>query len=70
MKLKVGGLSNLIWLIVFSILSFVIFIRKVAGYGTIQTPATKLAAFIVLAIFFVFIVLVQFIILMFVKHRK
>ncbi|MFT8633464.1 DUF3923 family protein [Liquorilactobacillus ghanensis] len=47
-----------------------IFIRKVDGYGTIQTPATKLAAFIVLAIFFVFIVLVQLIILIFVKHRK
>ncbi|WP_250858985.1 DUF3923 family protein, partial [Enterococcus faecalis] len=40
MKLKVWWLSNLIWLIIFSILSFIIFIRKVAGAGTIQTPAT------------------------------
>nr|WP_259689760.1 DUF3923 family protein [Lactiplantibacillus plantarum] len=31
MKLKVWWLSNLIWLIIFSILSFVIFIRKFAG---------------------------------------
>ncbi|WP_285299902.1 DUF3923 family protein [Lactiplantibacillus plantarum] len=70
MKLKVWWLSNLIWLIIFSILSFVIFIRKVAGAGTIQTPATKLAAFIVLVVFFIVILLIQLVLLLFVKHRK
>ncbi|WP_262343878.1 DUF3923 family protein [Lactiplantibacillus plantarum] len=54
----------------FSILSFVIFIRKVAGAGTIQTPATKLAAFIVLVVFFIVIILIQLVLLLFVKHRK
>ena len=70
MKLKVWWLSNLLWLIIFSILSFVIFIRKVDGAGTIQTPATKLAAFIVLVIFFIFIVLTQLVLLLFVKRSK
>ena len=70
MKLKVWWLSNLLWLIIFSILSFVIFIRKVDGAGTIQTPATKLAAFIVLVIFFIFIVLPQLVLLLFVKRSK
>ncbi|ATQ35159.1 DUF3923 family protein [Lactiplantibacillus plantarum] len=51
-------------------LSFVIFIRKVDEAGTIQTPATKLAAFIVLVIFFIFIVLIQLVLLLFVKRRK
>ncbi|MCT4451926.1 DUF3923 family protein [Lactiplantibacillus plantarum] len=51
-------------------LSFVIFIRKVDGAGTIQTPATKLAAFIVLVVFFIFIVLIQLVLLLFVKPRK
>nr|WP_243884588.1 DUF3923 family protein [Lactiplantibacillus plantarum] len=46
------------------------FIRKVDGAGTIQTPATKLAAFIVLVIFFIFIVLIQLVLLLFVKRRK
>lgn len=70
MKLKVWWLSNLIWLIIFSILSFVISIRKVDGAGTIQTPANKLAAFIVLAVFFIFIALIQLVLLLFVKHKK
>ncbi|MGA3366544.1 DUF3923 family protein [Lactiplantibacillus pentosus] len=70
MKLKVWWLSNLIWLIIFSILSFVIFIRKVAGAGTIQTPATKLVAFIVLVVFFIVIILIQLVLLLFVKYRK
>ncbi|WP_311319018.1 DUF3923 family protein [Levilactobacillus brevis] len=55
---------------IFSILSFVIFIRKVDGAGTIQTPANKLAAFIVLVVFFIFIVLIQLVLLLFVKPRK
>ncbi|WP_299515975.1 DUF3923 family protein [uncultured Rummeliibacillus sp.] len=70
MKLKVWWLSNLIWLIIFSILSFVIFIRRVDGAGTIQTPANKLATFIVLVVFFIFIVLIQLVLLLFVKPRK
>lgn len=70
MKLKIWWLSNLIWLIIFGILSFIIFIRKVDGAGTIQTSATKLATFIILAVVFVFIFLVQLCLLLFIKHRK
>ena len=70
MKLKIWWLSNLIWLIIFGILSLVIFSRKVDGSGTVQTPSTKLAAFTVLAVFFVFIVLIQFVLLLFVKNSK
>ncbi|MDF8368003.1 DUF3923 family protein [Weissella paramesenteroides] len=51
-------------------LSFVIFIRRVDGAGTIQTPANKLATFIVLVVFFIFIVLIQLVLLLFVKPRK
>ena len=69
MKLKVWWLSNLIWLIIFSILSFIIFIRKVDGAGKIQTPATKLAAFILLVISFIIIILIQLVLLLFAKHR-
>ncbi|MBT1150911.1 DUF3923 family protein [Levilactobacillus brevis] len=58
------------WHLTSSSLSFVIFIRKVDGAGTIQTPATKLAAFIVLVVFFIFIVLIQLVLLLFVKPRK
>ncbi|XZO08798.1 DUF3923 family protein [Weissella paramesenteroides] len=45
------------------------FIRRVDGAGTIQTPANKLATFIVLVVFF-FIVLIQLVLLLFVKPRK
>ncbi|MHC6194110.1 DUF3923 family protein [Lactiplantibacillus plantarum] len=40
--------------------------RKFDGVGTIQTPATKLAAFIVLEVPFIFIVLIQLVLLLFV----
>jgi hypothetical protein len=43
--------NKLIWLIIFSTLSFVIFIRKVDGSGIIQMAATTLTAFIVLSFF-------------------
>ncbi|WP_343109595.1 DUF3923 family protein [Weissella cibaria] len=70
MKLKFWWLSNLVWLIIFSILSFVIFIRKVDGTGTIQTPETRLYSFIVLVVFFIFIVLIQVVLLLFANHRN
>ncbi|MFC6177838.1 DUF3923 family protein [Weissella sagaensis] len=46
------------------------FIRRVDGAGTIQTPVNKLATFIVLVVFFIFIVLIQLVLLLFVKPRK
>ncbi|MCP0887372.1 DUF3923 family protein [Ligilactobacillus sp. WILCCON 0076] len=70
MKLKIWWLSNLVWVIIFSILSVILFLRKVDGSGTIQTPTTKLASFIVLAVFFIFIILMQVIFLLFIKRKK
>ncbi|MDO1604251.1 DUF3923 family protein [Lactiplantibacillus plantarum] len=54
----------------FSILNFVTFIREVDGAETSQMPATKLATFIVLVVSFIFIVLIQLVLLPFIKHRK
>lgn len=69
MKLKTWWLSNVVWLIIFGILSFIIMTRKVDGSGLIQTPKIRLVSLIVLIIFFSFIFLIQLIILLVIKRK-
>ena len=69
MKLKLWWLSNLVWLLIFGVLSFILLTRRIDGSGTVQTPKTRLVSLSVLAVFFIIILVIQLVILIFVRRK-
>ena len=70
MKLRVWWLINIFRLIIFSVLSIIIFTRKVDGAGMVQTSSTRMISFVVLVILFVVIAVIQLGLRFFVKKIK
>ncbi|MDN2453715.1 DUF3923 family protein [Lactobacillus sp. UCMA15818] len=70
MKLKMWWLSNLIWLLIFGVLSFILMTRRIDGSGAVQTPKTRVVSLIVLAVFFIVVAIIQLVILIFVKRKR
>lgn len=67
---KIWWIINAILLSIFVILSIIIMTRTVDGAGTVQTPTLKWINFLILAIFFVFFLVVQIVVLFFIKKNK
>lgn len=67
---KIWWIINAILLSAFGILSIIIMTRTVDGTGTIQTPTLKWINFLILAIFFVFLLVVQIVVLFFIKKNE
>ena len=70
MKLKLWWLSNLVWLLIFGVLSFILLTRRIDGSGAVQTPKTRLVSLSVLAVFFIIVLVIQLVILIFVKRKN
>lgn len=68
--MKRWWVTNIIWLIFFTVASIVIAVREVDGTGAVQTPELRLLAFYVLGAFFVFVLICQLIYLYFIRKRK
>lgn len=62
---KIWWTVNAILLGVFVILSIIITTRTVDGSGAVQTPALKWINFLILVIFSVFLLIIQFVVLFF-----
>ncbi|MFT9005201.1 MAG: DUF3923 family protein [Liquorilactobacillus hordei] len=69
MRLKMWWLGNLIWLLIFGTLSFVLMTRRIDSSGAVQTPKTRLVSLGVLAVFFIIILVIQLVILIFVRRK-
>lgn len=67
--MKLWWIVNVFWLIVFSILSIIIATRQIDGAGAVQTPEIRIITFIMLAVPFVFILIVQLIWFYFIRKR-
>lgn len=52
---------NVGWLAIFTLLSLIIWLRKVDGTGTVQTPELRLLSFGILLIAFLFPAIIQLI---------
>ncbi len=52
-------ISNIFWVVLFTIGTAFIWLRKIDGAGVIQTPELKLVAFLVLLIAFVIPLIIQ-----------
>lgn len=68
--MKLWWTTTLLWLVLFGATAIFIGVRKVDGSGLEQTPELRLAAFIVLGVAFVFILLCQLVFLYFARKRK
>jgi len=53
--------ANIFWMMLFAAGTLFVFMRKVDGAGVVQTFETKLVSFIVLAIAFIFPLIIQII---------
>uniref|UniRef100_UPI0020C057DD DUF3923 family protein n=1 Tax=Lysinibacillus fusiformis TaxID=28031 RepID=UPI0020C057DD len=56
-----------LWLLIFSALAVFIGVRNVDAAGMVQTPAIKMVSFILLGIVFLVVMLIQFIVLYFIR---
>lgn len=68
--MKLWWTSTLAWLVLFAATAIFIAVREVDGSGLEQTSETRLAAFIVLGVAFVFIALCQVVFLYFARKKK
>jgi len=68
-KVKLWWIANVFWVVVFSILSIIIATRQIDGSGAVQTPEIRIITFIILAVPFVFILIVQLIWFYFIHKR-
>lgn len=69
-RMKAWWFSNLIIAIIFGFMTVFLMVRRVDGAGAIQTPGAKLAALIVLGVVFLFVVLIQLMVLFGIQRRK
>lgn len=52
---------NIFWLLIFTVLSLIIWLRKVDGSGAIQTSELRLISFFILLVAFIFPAVIQII---------
>lgn len=68
--MKLWWLSNVFWLLLFSIVAVIINFREVDGSGLEQTTELKMVSFIVLGVAFILVLLCQLVFLYFAKKSK
>ncbi len=68
--MKLWWASSFIWFVLFAATAMFIGFRDVDGAGVEQTPELRLAAFLVLGVAFVFILLCQLVFLYFARKKN
>jgi len=68
--MKIWWALNIVWLFIFAAGAIVIGVRTVDFAGVVQTPELKMIAFIILGIVFLFVVLFQLILLIFIHFAR
>lgn len=67
MGMKIWWGLTFVWLFIFSALAIFISIRNMDGSGLVQTPEIKMITLIILGIAFIVVMLIQLILLYFVR---
>jgi len=68
--MKIWWALNIVWLFIFAAGAVFIGVRTVDSAGVVQTPELKMVAFIILGIVFLFVVLFQLILLIFIHFVR
>ncbi|MEB2302115.1 DUF3923 family protein [Lysinibacillus xylanilyticus] len=68
--MKIWWALNIVWLFIFAAGAIFIGVRTVDFAGVVQTPELKMVAFIILGIVFLFVVLFQLILLIFIHFAR
>lgn len=70
MGMKIWWALNIVWLFIFAAGALFVGLRTVDSAGVVQTPELKMVAFIILGIVFLFVVLFQLILLIFIHFIR
>lgn len=70
MGMKIWWALNIVWLFIFAAGALFVGVRTVDSAGVVQTPELKMIAFIILGIVFLFVVLFQLILLIFIHFVR
>lgn len=68
--MKIWWALNIVWLFIFAAGALFVGLRTVDSAGVVQTPELKMIAFIILGIVFLFVVLFQLILLIFIHFVR
>jgi len=68
--MKIWWALNIVWLFIFAAGALFVGLRTVDSAGVVQTPELKMVAFIILGIVFLFVVLFQLILLIFIHFIR
>jgi len=68
--MKIWWALNIVWLFIFAIGAIFTGVRTVDSAGVVQTPELKMVAFIILGVVFLFVVLFQLILLIFIHFVR
>lgn len=67
MKRRTWWITNLVLIVIFAAMALFLMLRKVDGSGAVQTMPNRLAAETVLGVVFLIVIIIQLILLRFVK---
>lgn len=70
MGMKIWWALNIVWLFIFAAGALFVGLRTVDSAGVVQTPELKMIAFIIWGIVFLFVVLFQLILLIFIHFAR
>ncbi|MEY9974460.1 hypothetical protein ABH966_004871 [Lysinibacillus sp. RC46] len=70
MSMKIWWALNIVWLFIFAAGAIFIGVREVDYAGVVQTPEVRMVSFIILGIVFLFVVLFQLMLLIFIHFVK
>ncbi|WP_370082863.1 DUF3923 family protein [Lysinibacillus sp. RC46] len=68
--MKIWWALNIVWLFIFAAGAIFIGVREVDYAGVVQTPEVRMVSFIILGIVFLFVVLFQLMLLIFIHFVK
>ncbi len=68
--MKIWWALNTVWLFIFAAGAIFIGVREVDYAGVVQTPEVKMISFIILGIVFLFVVLFQLLLLIFIHFAR
>lgn len=70
MSMKIWWALNIVWLFIFAAGAIFIGLREVDFAGVVQTPEVRMVSFIILGILFLFVVLFQLMLLIFIHFVR
>lgn len=70
MSMKIWWALNIVWLFIFAAGAIFIGVREVDFAGVVQTPEVRMVSFIILGILFLFVVLFQLMLLIFIHFVR